>query len=44
MAELKYLDNHNDGHDVHESCVKLEVFICWANVVTSTQHSFKYQS
>ena len=44
MSELEYLDDHDDGHDVHEGGVKLEVLLGWTNMITGTQHSFKHQS
>ena len=44
MSELKYLDDHDDGHDIHECCVKLEVLLSRTDVIASTQHSLKHQS
>ena len=44
MSELKYLYDHDDGHDIHEGGVKLEVLLSGANMITSTQHTLKHQS
>ena len=43
MSELKYLHKHNHGHDVHESCVKLKIFLSRTNMVAGTQNTLKYE-
>ena len=44
MSKLKNLDKHNHGHNVHERCVKLKVFLSRANVITGTENPLKNQS
>ena len=44
MSELEYLDDHDDGHDIHEGGVKLEVLLGGTDVIASTQHTLKHQS